>query len=149
MLATGEFQDRARSRGAQLGDGLAPMVGDGLTAYRQRGLWAGLDLDPDLGSGRAFSERLMARGVLAKDKKKLDAALLPSTIVKFLRIKNSWGALRDDRSSAPGFPGYHDLYMDYMNGPINFCPDAPEPHSYESCKTKATPFEGVVLPPGY
>ena len=67
MLATGEFQDRARSRGAQLGDGLAPMVGDGLTAYRQRGLWAGLDLDPDLGSGRAFSERLMARGVLAKD----------------------------------------------------------------------------------
>ncbi len=84
-----------------------------------------------------------------EDKKKLDAALLPSTIVKFFRIKNSWGALRDDRSSAPGFPGYHDLYMDYMNGPINFCPDAPEPHSYESCKTKATPFEGVVLPPGY
>jgi len=84
-----------------------------------------------------------------EDKKKLDAALLPTTIVKFFRIKNSWGALRDDRSSAPGFPGYHDLYMDYLNGPINWCPDAVAPKTIEGCKGKTNPFEGVVLPPGY
>lgn len=84
-----------------------------------------------------------------EDKAKLDAALLSSTTVKFFRIKNSWGAFRDDRSSAPGMPGYHDLYMDYMNGPIAWCPDASEPKSSSSCTGKATPFEGVVLPPGY
>ena len=83
------------------------------------------------------------------DAKKLAAALLPSSSVKFWRVKNSWGALRDDRASAPGFPGYHDLYMDYMNGPINWCPDAAEPKSYDKCKATDTPFESVVLPPGY
>jgi hypothetical protein len=82
------------------------------------------------------------------DKKKLDAALDPSTSVKFLRIKNSWGAVRDDRASAPGFPGYHDLYLDYLNGPIAWCPDATAPTT-ESCTGKSFPFDSVVLPPGY
>lgn len=83
-----------------------------------------------------------------EDKAKLDAALEKSTTVKFFRIKNSWGALRDDRSSAPGFPGYHDLYMDYLNGPIPFCPDATNP-TYETCKGETMPLDNVVLPPGY
>src|SRR5262249_19358714 len=52
----------------------------------------------------------------AADKAKLDAALLSTTVVKFFRIKNSWGASRDDRAFAANFPGYHDLYMDYLNG---------------------------------
>ncbi len=85
----------------------------------------------------------------ANDAKKLAAALLPTTTVKFWRIKNSWGALRDDRASAPGFPGYHDLYMDYLNGPISWCPDAPEPKTSDKCKSTEAPFENVVLPPGY
>lgn len=83
-----------------------------------------------------------------EDKQKLDAALDTSTILKFLRIKNSWGAVRDDRASAPGFPGYHDLYMDYLNGPIAWCPDATSPTN-ESCTGKSTPWDSVVLPPGY
>jgi hypothetical protein len=82
------------------------------------------------------------------DKKKLDAALEPSSSVRFFRIKNSWGAVRDDRASVPGFPGYHDLYMDYMNGPIAWCPDATSPTN-ESCKGTTVPFDSVVLPPGY
>jgi hypothetical protein len=82
------------------------------------------------------------------DKAKLDAALLPSTQIKFFRIKNSWGAFRDDRSSAPGMPGYHDLYMDYMNGPIAWCPDATNPTN-ANCTGKQVPFRQVVLPPGY
>jgi hypothetical protein len=85
----------------------------------------------------------------ANDAKKLAAALLPTTTVKFWRIKNSWGALRDDRASAPGFPGYHDLYMDYLNGPISWCPDAAEPKTADKCKSTEAPFENVVLPPGY
>lgn len=67
LLGTGEFQAAARERGAQLAAGLEALRPGGLTAYRHRGLWAGLDLDPSLGSGRAMCERLLARGVLAKD----------------------------------------------------------------------------------
>lgn len=83
-----------------------------------------------------------------EDKAKLDAALLTSTKIEFFRIKNSWGALRDDRASAPGFPGYHDLYMDYLNGPITFCPDS-EDKSPTACKGSTVPFNAVSLPPGY
>ncbi len=67
MLQTGEFQAMARERGDQLAAGLEKLRGAGLTAYRIRGLWAGLDLDPALGTGREMCERLLARGVLAKD----------------------------------------------------------------------------------
>ena len=65
MLETGEFQARAASLGARLAGGLEDLVGDGLDACRVRGLWAGLDVSG--GSGRAVCERLMERGVLAKD----------------------------------------------------------------------------------
>jgi hypothetical protein len=86
---------------------------------------------------------------IPEDKAKLDAALLTSSKVVFWRIKNSWGALRDDRASAPGFPGYHDLYQTYLDGPIKWCPDAPDPKSAASCNGSEVPFSNVVLPPGY
>jgi hypothetical protein len=81
-----------------------------------------------------------------EDAAKLDAALLESSEVSFFRIKNSWGALRDDRASAPGFPGYHDLYMDYLNGPIKWCRDG---QKGSQCQGSETPFTDVVLPPGF
>lgn len=67
LLGTGEFQRNSRERGDQLAAGLESLLGRGLTVYRHRGLWAGLDLDPALGSGRELCERLMSHGVLAKD----------------------------------------------------------------------------------
>ena len=67
MLETGEFQANAARLGAVLEAGLRPLVGRGLEAIRVRGLWAGLDVEPGGLSGRALSERLMERGVLAKD----------------------------------------------------------------------------------
>lgn len=85
----------------------------------------------------------------ATDKKKLDAALLPSTEIQFWRIKNSWGAFRDDRSSAPGMPGFHDLYMDYLNGPITWCPDVEGAKDASNCTGETNPWENVILPPGY
>ncbi|WP_372736935.1 aminotransferase class III-fold pyridoxal phosphate-dependent enzyme, partial [Nocardioides sp.] len=36
-------------------------------AVRTRGLWAGVDIDPSVGTGRQVCEALMERGVLAKD----------------------------------------------------------------------------------
>jgi hypothetical protein len=85
----------------------------------------------------------------AEDAKKLAAALLPTSTIKFLRIKNSWGAFRDDRASAPGMPGYHDLYLDYLNGPISWCPDQADPKDPARCTGKSNPWRNVALPPGY
>ncbi|GAA3377182.1 ornithine--oxo-acid transaminase [Streptomyces sannanensis] len=67
LLATGEFQRRAAELGEVLGSGLAALTGKGITGYRARGLWAGVDVDPAIGTGREISERLMREGVLVKD----------------------------------------------------------------------------------
>ncbi len=67
MLATGEPQARARDLGAVLDRRLQALVGHGVTAVRVRGLWAGVDIDPAVGTAREVCERMMAEGVLAKD----------------------------------------------------------------------------------
>ncbi|MET3983402.1 ornithine--oxo-acid transaminase [Streptomyces sp. PvR034] len=68
MLRTGEYQQRATELGDHLHRELGLLVGGGaVTAVRGRGLWAGVDIDPALGTGREISEKLMARGVLVKD----------------------------------------------------------------------------------
>jgi ornithine--oxo-acid transaminase len=85
MLAEGEFQARAAHLGAVLADRLAPLVGrpggDGLAAVRVRGLWAGLDIEPGGPSGRELCERLMSRGILAKDTHGSTIRLAPPLVV--------------------------------------------------------------------
>jgi ornithine--oxo-acid transaminase len=67
MLASGEFQARAKALGEHLAKALESLVGHGVTAVRVAGLWAGVDIDPAAGSGREIAEKLLARGVLVKD----------------------------------------------------------------------------------
>ena len=67
MLATGEPQRRAAELGGQLLAELSELIGHGVTAVRGRGLWAGVDIDPSLGTGRQISEALMRKGILVKD----------------------------------------------------------------------------------
>jgi ornithine--oxo-acid transaminase len=67
MLATGEFQERSARLGEQLAEGLGALAGHGVTAVRSRGLWAGVDVDTALATGRQLCEGLLSRGVLAKD----------------------------------------------------------------------------------
>jgi ornithine--oxo-acid transaminase len=67
LLNTGEYQENARKLGVVLADRLTGLIGSGVTAVRARGLWAGVDIDPVLMTGREAAQRLMARGVLAKD----------------------------------------------------------------------------------
>lgn len=67
LIKDGSLFARAASLEAQLLDGLRAFKGFGVETIRTRGLWAGVDLDPEVGTGRAVAERLMARGVLAKD----------------------------------------------------------------------------------
>lgn len=81
LLATGEFQRRSAELGARLHTGLQALVGKGLLAVRGRGLWAGLDIDPTLMSGREASERLMSRGVLAKDTHGSTLRLAPPLVI--------------------------------------------------------------------
>ncbi|MGW0567216.1 ornithine--oxo-acid transaminase [Streptomyces tauricus] len=67
LLETGEFQRRAEEAGVVLRDGLTALVGKGVRSFRARGLWAGVDIDPAIGTGREISESLMREGILVKD----------------------------------------------------------------------------------
>ncbi len=81
LLSTGEYQRRARQLGAVLHERLGALVGHGVVAVRGRGLWAGVDVDPTLASGRAVCEGLLARGVLAKDTHGSTIRLSPPMVV--------------------------------------------------------------------
>jgi ornithine--oxo-acid transaminase len=81
LLSTGEYQERARTLGAVLHERLAALVGHGVTAVRGRGLWAGVDIEPALMTGREVSTRLMARGVLAKDTHGSTIRLAPPLVI--------------------------------------------------------------------
>jgi ornithine--oxo-acid transaminase len=81
LLNSGEYQERARELGALLHDRLRSLIGRGVTAVRGRGLWAGVDIDPALMTGREACERLMAVGVLAKDTHGSTIRLAPPLVV--------------------------------------------------------------------
>ncbi|HEU4910371.1 MAG TPA: ornithine--oxo-acid transaminase, partial [Actinomycetes bacterium] len=82
LLGTGEYQLRARELGEVLHGRLAQLVGRGVVAVRGRGLWAGVDIDPSLATGRQVCERLMAKGVLAKDTHGSTIRLAPPLVVR-------------------------------------------------------------------
>ena len=82
MLATGAMQERARELGAHLNSRLESLVGHGVIAVRGAGLWAGIDIDPAIASGRAVCEALMRRGVLAKDTHGSTIRLAPPIVVE-------------------------------------------------------------------
>ncbi|MGH3370367.1 MAG: ornithine--oxo-acid transaminase [Nocardioidaceae bacterium] len=103
MLQTGEFQERAIRLGAQLMQGLESLVGHGVVAVRCRGLWAGVDVDPALVTGRELCETLMTRGVLAKDTHGSTIRLAPPLVaseedITFL-VEAIRGALADAMSA--------------------------------------------------
>ncbi|MGW9113428.1 ornithine--oxo-acid transaminase [Microbacterium sp. NPDC055683] len=86
LLATGEFQKRAALLGAHLAERLQPLVGNGVTAVRVAGLWAGVDIDPAVGTGREVAERLMALGVLVKDTHGQTIRIAPPLVVRATEI---------------------------------------------------------------
>jgi ornithine--oxo-acid transaminase len=81
LLETGEFQTRAAVLGAQLSDRLTALVGHGVVAFRSRGLWAGVDIDPTIATGRQVCEALVLQGVLAKDTHGSTIRLAPPLVV--------------------------------------------------------------------
>jgi ornithine--oxo-acid transaminase len=81
LLRTGEYQERAAKLGEVLLDRLGSLVGHGVTDVRGRGLWAGVDIDPALMTGREACERLLAKGVLAKDTHGTTLRLAPPLVI--------------------------------------------------------------------
>ncbi len=81
LLEKGEYQHRSAELGAHLHERLNALVGKGISEVRGRGLWAGVDIDPTLMSGRHASEALMARGVLAKDTHGSTLRLAPPLVI--------------------------------------------------------------------
>src|SRR3954469_16224318 len=67
MLQRGEFQARSTQLGAHLHARLHALIGRGVIAVRGMGLWAGVDLDPSLATGKQITVKLAERGVLVKD----------------------------------------------------------------------------------
>ena len=67
ILRRGDFQSRSAELGARLHTRLRALIGNGVIAVRGLGLWAGVDIDPSIGTGKQISMRLAERGVLVKD----------------------------------------------------------------------------------
>ena len=67
MLRRGEFQSRSAELGERLHGRLRALIESGVVAVRGMGLWAGVDIDPTLGTGKQITIKLAERGVLVKD----------------------------------------------------------------------------------
>jgi ornithine--oxo-acid transaminase len=102
LLETGEYQARSAELGAVLHARLRAMIGQGVLAVRGAGLWAGVDVDPELGTGRQLCERMAARGVLVKDTHGSTIRLAPPLVIGSDELE--WavdqlaGALADPRA---------------------------------------------------
>lgn len=81
MLADGSWQRRATELGEVLSGALHALLGHGVTGVRCVGLWAGVDIDAAIGTGREVSERLMERGILVKDTHGSTVRMAPPLVV--------------------------------------------------------------------
>ncbi|WP_299519293.1 ornithine--oxo-acid transaminase [uncultured Serinicoccus sp.] len=67
LLATGKHQAHAKELESVFAEELGQLVGQGAERVRVRGLWAGIDIDPELMTGKEACKALAKKGVLAKD----------------------------------------------------------------------------------
>ncbi|MEK6440218.1 ornithine--oxo-acid transaminase [Pseudonocardia sp. T1-2H] len=94
LLAEGSLLEHTRAMGEVLHEGLRELLGHGTTAVRGVGLWAGVDVDPELGTGREVCERLAALGVLAKDTHGPTVRLSPPLVITEPELHTALTALR-------------------------------------------------------
>ncbi|MEV1010065.1 ornithine--oxo-acid transaminase [Streptomyces sp. NPDC049881] len=94
LLRTGEYQRRAAELGTVLDEGLTALHGHGVLAHRARGLWAGVDVDPAIGTGREIGERLLGEGVLVKDTHGSTLRVAPPLTVTREELERALAALR-------------------------------------------------------
>ena len=95
ILRRGEFQSRSAELGERLHSRLRAMIGHGVTAVRGLGLWAGVDIDPSLGTGKQISLRLAERGVLVKDTHGSTLRFAPPLVITAEEIDWATGQFAD------------------------------------------------------
>jgi acetylornithine/succinyldiaminopimelate/putrescine aminotransferase len=71
------------------------MIGHGVTAVRGLGLWAGVDIDSSLGTGKQISLRLAERGVLVKDTHGSTLRFAPPLVITAEEIDWATGQFAD------------------------------------------------------
>jgi ornithine--oxo-acid transaminase len=81
LLRRGEFQRKSTELGLRLHSSLRSLVGHGVLAVRGLGLWAGVDVDPAVGTAKRVSLRLAGRGVLVKDTQESTLRFAPPLVV--------------------------------------------------------------------
>ena len=81
ILQTGELQERSRKLGEHMLTTLRDASLPAVKEVRGRGLWAGVELVPDAVPARAHCERLLERGVLAKDTHETTIRLAPPLVI--------------------------------------------------------------------
>jgi ornithine--oxo-acid transaminase len=93
MLAEGTFQQRALEGEPVLRGFLDELMDEGVIAHRVAGLWAGIDIDPALGTGKQVAKELAARGVLVKDTHGSTIRFAPPLVVTDEEIATAMQAL--------------------------------------------------------
>ena len=93
LLKTGELQQRSAELGAHLHRRLRALIGNGVDAVRGKGLWAGVDIDPYLGTARSICYKLLARGVIAKDTHEKTIRLAPPLVIEKTELDQAIDAL--------------------------------------------------------
>jgi ornithine--oxo-acid transaminase len=81
LLRPGDYQRHSAELGAWLKGALEDAAPPTVAEIRGRGLWLGIELTPQAGEARALCERLMERGVLAKDTHETTVRLAPPLVV--------------------------------------------------------------------
>jgi ornithine--oxo-acid transaminase len=93
MLGEGTFQERARAGEPLLRGLLDDLVGHGVVSHRVAGLWAGIDIDPALGTGKQIAQDLADRGVLVKDTHGSTIRFAPPLVVTDDEVRLAIGTL--------------------------------------------------------
>lgn len=93
MLDEGTFQQRALDGEPLLRGLLDELVGGGVVAHRVAGLWAGIDIDPALGTGKEIAQDLADRGVLVKDTHGSTIRFAPPLVVTDDEVRLAIGTL--------------------------------------------------------
>jgi ornithine--oxo-acid transaminase len=100
MLQRGEFQSRSTELGAHLHARLRALIGHGVVAVRGMGLWAGVDIDPALATGKQVSLKLAERGVLVKDTQGSTLRFAPPLVITAEEIDWAIGQFADVLAAA-------------------------------------------------
>jgi ornithine--oxo-acid transaminase len=79
-LASGTWQRSNQELHPVLFDALESLIGRGVTEVRGAGLWAGVDIDPAIGSAHDVCLDLLDHGILAKDTHGVTVRLAPPII---------------------------------------------------------------------